>query len=97
MVNFLQHFANGFCQLFDRCVSLAIAGKDPYAMGRPTLLHYIENIEKIDVTNQASFYQARLQALDQHLENLNSVRHADISTIVDIEVARACSEQDLLR
>lgn len=86
MEDFLQCFTNGFHKLFGRYVSLILAGQDSYAMGHSTLLNYVENIEKIGGPDRASFYWVQLQALDQHMESLNNVRQANISTIVNIEV-----------
>lgn len=68
-------------------VFLILAGWDSYDLSRPILLSYTENIERISNPDRAFLYQAQLQMLDQHLEDLNNVRQTNISAVVDIEVA----------
>lgn len=62
--------------------------QDSYDLGHLMLLSYIENIERINGPDRAFLYRVHLQALDHHLENLKNLRHANISAVFDIEVAR---------
>lgn len=97
MEDFLQHFTSGFHQLFNCCTSLNLTARDSYDLGRPMLLSYIENIKRIGSPDRASFYRARLQALDHHLENLNNLCQANIFAIIDIEFAQTRIELYLLQ
>lgn len=76
---------------------MILVGWDFNDLGHPILLSDTENIERIDNLDIAASYRACLQALDQYLITLNNLHWANVSAIVEIEVARASAELHLFQ
>lgn len=67
-------------------------GHHSIELGCPMLLNYLSNIENIGGLEWVAPYRACLTALDDQVLALDTLQHADITAIAEIEVAHQRAE-----